>query len=452
MRTFFPSFLVLIALAASSVFGATSLSWEPKHVNAKVENVPLAKLLEEISAVTGWEVYMEPGTTYDASAKFKGLPETEALKRLLGNLNFSLTPQTNSVRKLYVFKTNIGQATQLIRASQQSRKGGKIGNELVVALKPGASIEDLAKKLGAKIVGRNDRLHTYRLQFADDESAETARQLLRDDEDVTGVEPNFAMDTPDPAQPSAVAATALPSFNLTANPDPNHIVVGLIDTHVQTLDASMQQFLLKAIDEAGGWNGDVNDPTHGTFMAETILHALQAQLGASGQNSSLRILPVDVYGNSSQTTTFDVANGITLAMQNGARIINLSLGSSGDSAFLQQVIAAGARQGIIFIAAAGNTPVTSATFPAAYNSVLAVTASDLSGNLASYANRGSFVDVIFPGTDIGKIGTTAYQVNGTSTSTAYASGTAAALIQKQNLSPGATTTYMTSQYGFQSKK
>ncbi len=451
MKKFIQLLFLLVALPvfAVSTPAATSLTWDPKHVKAQVENIPLPRLLEDISAATGWEVYVEPGTTVSISAKFNDLPETEALKRLLGSLNFSLTPQTNSVRKLYVFKTSVGQATQLVRAAP-SRKGGKIANELVVALKPGTSIEDLAKKLGAKIVGRNDGLNTYRLRFDDEESAEKARQLLLSDEDVTGVEPNFAMDAPPPPDPKTVASTALPPFNVTANPDPNHIVVGLIDSHVQPLDASMQPFMLQGFNEAGAWNGDPNDPTHGTFMAESILHALQVQLGGSG-NSSIRILPIDVYGNGAQTTTFDVANGISLAMQNGARIINLSLGSSGDSAFLQQIIASGSRQGIIFIAAAGNTPVTSATFPAAYNGVLAVTAADLSGKLAPYANRGAFVDVMFPGSDMGKIGLTAYQVNGTSTATALASGTAAALIQKENLSSSATLSYMTSKWSFQSK-
>lgn len=436
----------LLAFVELRTHAATSLTWNTNHVDAKIDSLPLSKLLEQISAVTGWDVYMEPGTKYDASVKFKNLSETEALKRLLGNLSFSLTPQTNSVRKLYVYRTGIGQATQLVRSPNAQRKNPRISNELVVALRPGASIEDLAKKLGAKIVGRSDAVNTYRLQFDDENAAEKARQLLREEEDVAGVESNFRIEPPPMPEPTAVAATAIPTFDLKANPDPNHVVVALIDSHVQPMDQSMQQFMLPGINEAGEWSGSPNDQTHGTFMAQTILHGAQQQLGAAG-SSALRILPIDVYANNATTTTFDVANGIVYGMKNGARIINLSLGSSGDSAFLQQVIAAGTKQGVIFIAAAGNVPVTSPTFPAAYNNVLAVTASDGSGNLAYYANRGSFVDVIFPGTDIGRIGTTAYQVSGTSTSTAFASGTAASLMQQRG-SAASTMTFMTSNWAF----
>jgi hypothetical protein len=433
-----------------SSFATTPLTWESDHVQADVENVPLPKLLEQISHVTGWDVYMEPGTTITTSAKFKDLSETDALKRLLGNLSFSLTPQDNSVRKLYVFRTNVRQATQLVRSAP--RKGGKIGNELVVAIRPGTSIEDLAKKLGAKIIGRADGLNTYRLQFDSEDAADKAKQLLRDDDDVTGVEPNFTMDAPAAPEAKTIAATSLPPFRLEVNPDPNHVVIGLIDTHMQALDPAMQKFVLPGFEAAGAWSGSPDDATHGTFMAQSILHGVQNELGPTAQGSSMRILPIDVYGNNTQTTTFDVANGIAIAMKNGASVINLSLGSSGDSAFLQQVITAGGQKGVIFIAAAGNTPVTSPTFPAAYNGVLAVTASDASGKLAYYANRGPFVDVIFPGTDIGKIGTTAYQVNGTSTSTAYASGVAAALMQRQTLSTTAAMTFMASKWSFRPVK
>jgi hypothetical protein len=446
MKKLFAFAVSFLLLAECSTFAAATMIWKPGHVRASVEKAPLAKVLETISSETGWEIYVQPGTELTVSAKFRDLSETEALKRLLGTLSFSLTPVSNSVRKLYVYQSSIGDATQLVHRPALASKNSRIPNELVVALKPGTSIDELAKRLGAKVVGRNDWLNTYRLQFPDAESADAAYIELADNDDVKGLEYNYAVDAPPVPEAKPVAATALPGFDLKANPDPNHVVVALIDTHVQALDPSMQAFLLPSFNQAGNWTGSPDEPTHGTFMAETILHAVQAQL--QGGSSSLRILPIDVYGNSPQSTTFDVGNGTAFAIKNGARIINLSLGSSGDSQFLQQVIAVGSKQGIVFIAAAGNQPTTSLTYPAAYSGVLAVTASDSNGKLASYANRGAFVDVIFPGTDIGKVGTTAYQVSGTSTATAYASGTAAALIQSKALSPSATMTFMSSNYRF----
>jgi len=144
----------------------------------------------------------------------------------------------------------------------------------------------------------------------------------------------------------------------------------------------------------------------------------------------VRILPVDVYGNSPSTSTFDVAMGIYKAVNNGAQIINLSLGSDGSSPFLAQMIQSSHDQGVLFFAAAGNEPVATPTYPAAYPEVIAVTAGTRQGVIAPYANYGSFVDVIAPGQAIVNFNGQSWLVTGTSASTAYASGAAAALLEK----------------------
>jgi thermitase len=122
-----------------------------------------------------------------------------------------------------------------------------------------------------------------------------------------------------------------------------------------------------------------------------------------------------------------VANGAVTAVNNGANILNMSLGSTSDSPFLQNVINQITQQGIPVFAAAGNQPVTTPTYPAAYPGVIAVTASDQSGQIASYANRGSFVKMIAPGDNVVPFDGQNYLVEGTSTATAIASGMAAGL-------------------------
>jgi len=159
-------------------------------------------------------------------------------------------------------------------------------------------------------------------------------------------------------------------------------------------------------------------------MAETIMGALQAPTGG---NTTVKILPVDVYGSGETTTTFDVANGIVQAVNHGADIINLSLGSTGDSQLLHNTINQVVQQGIPVYAAAGNEPVTTPTYPAAYPGVVAVTATDATGQIAPYANRGSFVDLAISGDNIVNYNNQSWFVEGTSTSTAFASGMAAGL-------------------------
>jgi thermitase len=141
----------------------------------------------------------------------------------------------------------------------------------------------------------------------------------------------------------------------------------------------------------------------------------------------VKILPVDVYGPNESTSTFSVAQGIAAAINGGANVINLSLGSTGDSSALRDIIAQGEQRGIAFYAAAGNSPVTTPTYPAAYPGVVAVTASDDNGQIASYANHGSFVQMVAPGDNVVGFNGQSYLVEGTSTATAFASGMAAAL-------------------------
>jgi hypothetical protein len=403
------------------------------RVDARISAWNLATLLEQIGTDTGWEIFVETNTHHTVSAKFQNLPVGEAMKRLLGDVNYALLPQTNGPAKLFVFQTSIHEATQLIKPAPRRGKGAAaknlIPNELIVRLKPGSKekIDDLARRLGAKVVGRSDALSAYRLQFTDEASANAARGILQSDSEVSSVDSNYSMNQPTLTQP--LAMSSMPALNLKPNTatDPHRLVVGLIDTSVQAQSSGIKDFLLPGISVAGEAQANDTSPTHGTSMAETILRGVSvAPQGADGTTST-RILPVDVYGASPDTTTFDVANGIYAAVKNGATVINMSLGSTGDSPFLHEVIQEAHQQGVMFVAAAGNEPTTAPTYPAAYSEVLSATAADKNGNLAPYANRGSFVDVAAPGGNVIYFNNQAYLVTGTSTSSAYVSGLAAGL-------------------------
>ncbi len=82
---------------------------------------------------------------------------------------------------------------------------------------------------------------------------------------------------------------------------------------------------------------------------------------------------------------------------------------------------------ILVFASAGNTPTTDPTWPAANPNAIAVTATDWNGDLAAYANRGSFVDVKAPGSARIVYNGQTYISTGTSTATAFVSGQAAGL-------------------------
>ncbi len=418
-----------LTLTIGAARGADTLVWRSasERVDADIDGWSLPQLLEHLAEATGWQVFVDPEARLKqpVSVKFSGLTIRDALGRMLSELNFAVLQPPNAPAKLFVFRTSVGDATQQVRRPGAA-KAKPIADELVLLRKPGskADAEELAKRLGAKVTGRVDQFGAYRLKFEDEEAARKALAALNGNADFN-VDYNYAL--PRPTIPDALlsASSALP---LTLKPDASapagQLIVGLVDQPVQK-NVPYSEFLLQGVGVAGEATPGDTSPTHGTSMFETLMRGLASTQDKNG-TTSVRVLPVDVYGNADSTSTFSVALGIVEALNAGASIINLSLASGGDSQLLHNVITAGANRGVLFIAAAGNEPTTTANYPAAYPEVLAVTAGGKNG-LASYANRGDFVDVAAPGSSIVYFGGKAYMVSGTSSSTAFVSGLAAGM-------------------------
>jgi thermitase len=425
---FFFLFVFIFHLATFSRAAQTNfLSWNAAddRVSADIRKEPLFPLLEDIAHQTGWHIFVEPEAARTVDVKFSSLPSGEALKKLLGDLNYAFVPKTNEAPQLYVFMTRMENATRRVNISATKPAPPKhTANELIVKLKPGADIDAIAKSLGAKIVGRDDKLGIYRLQFEDAAATDAALVSLKSNSDVAAVDYNYIYDQPTTPRQIAGSPPAGPvalTLNPTKDGDPCNPVVGLIDTSMQSLGSQLDQFVLKPISVAGDAAVNTTGPTHGTAMAETILRAISQ---VSGGSSSVKILPVDVYGANETATSWSVALGVQAAINNGATVLNMSLGGTSDSAILDDLIKQAIAKGIVVFAAAGNQPVSTQTFPAAIPGVNAVTALGQPGQLASYANYGSFVSLALPGASVVYLGNQAFMVQGTSPATAYATGVA----------------------------
>jgi thermitase len=425
--------MAAMSLTATAVLASDTLNWraDQNRVSADIKAGELYSLLGQIASASGWQIYVEPDLTHRVSAKFQNLPPGEALHHLLGDVNFALVPRTNANPRLYVFRTSMQKATQFVPPSKPADKTAKvIPNELIVRLKPGAKIDELARALGAKVIGRIDGLNAYRLQFDNQTAADTARVALTQNPDVASVESNYSIDRPE--NPQVVEANP-PGLRMQLNPPPanGRVTIGLLDTAVQPLGNDLDQFLLKQLSVAGQAQLDPNSPTHGTAMAETMLRTLQTLGNGS---SSIQILPVDVYGPNESTSTFDVALGIKAAVDAGANPISMSLGSPSDSQLLRDLINQGSSKGITFYAAKGNSPDTSPQYPAGDKGVTAVTALDNNGQVASWANRAPIPAVGALGSVLVPYDGQAYMVQGTSPATAIVSATASRFMEKGPMS------------------
>jgi thermitase len=410
---------LLCGVLRISATATEHLTWrkDKNSVDADISSWGLIRTLETISEATGWQVFIEPGTRREVSTKFKGRQVNAALDLLLGDLGRVLLPGTNgSPSRLLVFRSKEKAATELVKTEKKPKP---IPDELIVTMKDGKSVEELAKKLGAKVVGKSNGLNSGRLKFDSEDAANAARDSLRDNEEVASTDPNFEVSSV--PTPAGTGAASQPNLRLQPVKDGEALIIGLIDTAVQKPGGNFDSFLLPSISVAGQSTISPDRPSHGTSMFETLLRGISV-FNEDGSASRVRVLPVDVYGPNGTTTTYEVAEGIFQAMKNGAQIINLSLGSEGNTPYLYQVIRQGRESGRIFVGSAGNTPVTSPTFPAAYPEVIAVTAGVGPGQLAPYANRGSFVDVMAPGSSIISFNGLSWRVNGTSPAAAYISG------------------------------
>lgn len=454
VKAFSLGLLLWLAVLAIPV-QAEVFNWNTNknEVTADLKTGNLRDLLERIAAATHWHVFVEPETLHAVSAKFDRLPPGEALRLLLGDVNFALLPGTNGAARLFVFRTARQNATQLVQPSKAdgTEKGKPLPNELIVRLKAGAKIDDLARALGAKVVGRIDSLNAYRLQFDDASATNSARDQLAANPDVASVDNNYAVQPPE--GPQAIPGSAPPlQLQLRPPPDNGRTIIGLVDTAVQPLGNGLDQFLLKQLSVVGDVQTGGDSPTHGTAMAETMLRSLQ---NITKGSTSVQILPVDVYPNvggsgEPSTTTFDVANGVIAAVNGGAKIINLSLGSPDESAFLHSVLQEISKLNIPIFAAAGNQPVATPFYPAAYPEVQAVTALD-QGQLAPYASRGSYVSLGAPGTSIIPFGSLTYGVQGTSVSSAFTSGLAAGYMENHGGNASQALTFLNNNFGIKIK-
>jgi subtilisin family serine protease len=179
-------------------------------------------------------------------------------------------------------------------------------------------------------------------------------------------------------------------------------------------------------DEPGGlgWG-------HGTHVAGIISHI--------APNS--KILPVRVLNPQGRGNSFVLAYAIEWAVNQGADVINLSLGTAFDSQVLRETVKWATDQGVVVVAAAGNLNSTQPQYPAKYDKVIGVTGVDEHNIKASFASYGAgWVDIAAPGqgitsTIVGPQGNGYASWSGTSMATSFVSGAAALGRQKFATTP-----------------
>lgn len=207
------------------------------------------------------------------------------------------------------------------------------------------------------------------------------------------------------------------------------VTIAILDTGVDLSHPDLFVRILPGYDFVNNDNDPQDDHGHGTHVATIAAASTNNGEGVAGVNWGANILPVKVLNSSATGTYANVAAGIVWAVDHGAQVINLSLGGPAPAFVLNDAVNYAYQRGVILVASTGNAGVPSVLYPAAYDPVIAVGATDNGNNLAGFSNYGPEVDVVAPGVNIYSAfpgGWYGYR-SGTSMATPHVSGLAALL-------------------------
>ena len=210
------------------------------------------------------------------------------------------------------------------------------------------------------------------------------------------------------------------------------VVIAVLDTGVLSTHVDLVGKLLPGFDFLAGKPGAVDDQGHGTFTAALAAGTGNNKAGMAGVCWGCRILPLKILNEEGRGPTSAFSQAIRYAVDNGARVVNVSAGGPNRSQAMEDAIAYATSKNVLVVAAAGNTPEDRPNYPAAIDPVVAVAASGPGDTITEFSSFGPFVDLAAPGVNI----VSAYiggnerlaRANGTSASAPLVSGAAGLLV------------------------
>jgi subtilisin len=330
-------------------------------------------------------------------------------------------------------------AAGMARASGQARK--------IVVFRPGinqAAQEKLVAPTGAVKVKSLAVINAAVVMVspAGEQALKTAPGVLRVEDDA------IATALGKPSKPSPSPSEALPwgvdridadrvwdtDRNLVVDSGANAgagVKVAVIDTGIDLTHPDLQANILRGYNAINPLASANDDNGHGTHVAG-IIAGIDNAIGVLGVAPKASLFAVKVLNKKGSGFYSDIIEGIEWSMSNGAQVINMSLGGSVDSQSLHDVIIQANRQGIVIVAAAGNSGPGDNTvdYPGKYSEVIAVSATGSSNAIASFSSRGAEVELAAPGVGIFSTykGGTYGTLSGTSMATPHVAGAVALVI------------------------
>ena len=315
--------------------------------------------------------------------------------------------------------------------------------EVLVEIKPGASIEAINARYGTSTIQCIYGTNLYRLATPRKKKENKFRKRLANDPDVLIAALNPVITTPvnvfgravigfpgDDPTPGQVRADYVAQqlvgdlFAIQLRAKGAGVIVAVVDTGIDRNHPDIKDHIWSnpneipgdnidndndgLVDDVFGWNFFDNTPDtmeqrgglqtsiagHGTFIAGLIaLIAPQA-----------KIMPIRAFSSDGVSDAFSVAQAIKYAGDHGARVINLSFGSTEESQVMHDAVTYARQRGVLLVAAVGNENKAndqSPQFPANWSQeVMSIAALDRNNRKATFSNFGTDVSVSAPGVDL----------------------------------------------------
>lgn len=306
--------------------------------------------------------------------------------------------------------------------AQGVEDGEYIPGEILVKFKPGVSAEAQAathRALGAKIKGRIHQIGVQVLSVPADQVLEKVAAYQKNP-NVEYAEPNYVVHAVQgPNDPDYSKQWALNNTGeVEGTPDADidweeawtylmgasmaDVVIAIVDSGIDPGHPDLNDKLVAGYD----FVDDDSDPkdgyghgTHVSGIAAAETHNFEGIAGVAFP-LNIKIMPVRVLDDSGIGTTSDVAEGIIWAADQGAKAINLSLGTYFRSRTLRNAVNYAWDSGCVLAAAAGNDGNPRKLYPASYPNAMSVGATDSTDTIASFSNHNDEVDVSAPGVHV----------------------------------------------------